>query len=295
LLAGPTTANASSEAVIDYANPKNLANSTTNASSTWTTHGVIYAAGASNLAEGAVVKILLPEGASYTDNNGNQNPIWTGIAVRYIELDSGGSPITTSPVGDLDGYVRLRPFEFYRKYSAGVSYDIQFPLYDPQTYVRSALRGYASFNSAGVFQSVFPYDIRDPYLTRTGLTVPSTGPEWTSTSTCESVSVECFYYLRSLRYIESTESQPDRLDIREFADDGSWIVLADNAGSIATAGFALGTASKTYVPAPGQSVVRQVPRLRFAGVDFYEQGLDASYLARCPGGPQQIENFGTAS
>ena len=234
ILAGPTTTAASSQAVINYNDPTKLEDNTSS-NSTWTQFGITYSAGASNLAEGAVVKILLPEGASYTNDNGEQSPIWTGVAVRYIELDGTGSAITTGGP-DLDGYVRLRPFRYYKKYAPGIAYDIRFPLYDPQTFTRPGLCSYLDFNAGGelsVTSTIGPsIDVGDPYLSRTGLTVPTTGPEWTTSGSCESFTVEMFFYARSIAALSGFATSLPGAYIIDSVTGGTWLSFQGGARSV---------------------------------------------------------------
>jgi hypothetical protein len=285
LLSGPTSSstNAFELPVISYSDPTKLEIGGASANSTWTQFGVSYSAGASNLAEGAVVKILLPEGASYTNDDGSQSAIQTGIAVRYIELDGTGAPITTGGP-DLDGYVRLRPFRYSRRYAPGVAYDIRFSLYDPQTFTRGGLQNYASFNAGATYYTV-PGSILStacprPYLTRTGLTVPTTGPQWTTAGTCESFTVECFFYVRALSFLVVGSTVTADTIISANAASNDWFTI-DSTNS---RGFSLGVTSKTYTPQPGQSVSRKVPfvtiRNASTSATFTESGADASFIAK---------------
>ena len=284
ILAGPTTTAASSQPVINYNDPTKLEDNTSS-NSTWTQFGITYSAGASNLAEGAVVKILLPEGASYTNDNGEQSPIWTGVAVRYIELDGTGSPITTGGP-DLDGYVRLRPFRYYKKYAPGIAYDIRFPLYDPQTFTRPVLCNYLDFNAGGAVRknsltttgTNWDLTVGDPYLTRTGLTVPTTGPEWTTSGSCESFTVEMFFYARTIGVQRDYNFNMGSF-ITSSVAGGTWLsFLGTNTG------FSVGCTSKTYTPQPGQTVTRSVPFVSFgtgsATRSFTEVGADASFIVK---------------
>lgn len=278
-LANPTTTAAtSSEAVIDYSNPVNLAGTSTSANSTWTTAGVTYSTTVE--AEGAVIKVLLPEGASYTNDDGSLSPINTGVAVRYIELDGGGSPITTGGQ-DSDGYVRLRPFRFYKKLAPGTAYDISVPLYDPQTYTRPAIQNCASFNSGGAIYyttSGGVYSLPNPYLNRTtGLTVPAGGPVWTSTGAAESFTVECFFFPRTLSgAVGGISLNLASTTVDTNPTDTEWVKVSGTGSQ----GFTLGHVTKTYSPQAGQTVSRRVPYISFGGVQFTDSGLDASYTVQ---------------
>ena len=278
-LANPTTtAASSSEEVIDYSNPVNLAGGTTSANSTWTSSGVTYSTTVE--AEGAVIKILTPEGISFTNGDGSLSPANTGVAVRYIELNSGtGLPITTGGQ-DSDGYVRLRPFRFYKKLAAGAAYDLSIPLYNPQTYTRPAIQNFASFNSGGAIYFTTAgnvYSLPQPYLTRTGLTTPTAGPVWTSTGSADSFTIECFFFPRTLNLtVGGLSLMLASTTVATNATDTEWVKLSGTGGQ----GFTLGHVTKTYSPQAGQTVSRRVPYITFGGVTFTDSGLDASYTVQ---------------
>lgn len=129
----------------------------------------------------------LPQGLYTISSSGAPSEYSTSIAVRYIELDGGGAPITTGgPHGD--GYVRLRPTPLYRAEVQGpFSLDYQFPLYDPQTYVLPSRSKLLSFDLGNVA-------FLEAWCDRTaGLNYPAS---WTAGSTTAAVSAEWWAVLR---------------------------------------------------------------------------------------------------
>ena len=285
-LAGPTTANATtSAAVLQYANPTLLLNGTSS-SSTWTASGIVYTTTSAH--EGVVLKIQLPEGLGEIQGSGAILAGYTGINVRYRELDGSGNPITTSPVGtDGDGYVRLRTFRYYARFNAGVAYDIRIPFYDPQTFVRNPLAQYADFNSGGGMTatssgSPWTATLDRVALERNGtLTVPSQGPEWSSSGSAQSFTVELFLYPRRLGSTTSNNTNGGGDFTVTLAQniDTNWVNL--NSGGTTTTGFRIGCRQVSFQIAAGQNVNRCIPSVQLGTTFFHEDNTgirDATYV-----------------
>jgi len=76
----------------------------------------------------ATVAIQFPKGLYNVDGNGNTGTLTTEIAVRFQELDAGGSPIG-SAVDVLGG----QPIVFSEAIPSAFTRLVRFPLYDPAT------------------------------------------------------------------------------------------------------------------------------------------------------------------
>ena len=265
--------------ILNFNAPQFLLDGTTSSNATWTDFGLTYSMTVE--AEEAVFKVQVPEGIFFLSGGSVQNPSAMGISVRYIELDGGGAPIATGgPQGD--GYVRLRSFRDYLKLSGGATLDYRVPLYNPQTFSLPALGRYMEFfpgiNGAAPFT---PSSAAPVLLTRTGtLTVPSGGPSWPSAGNPDSFTFECFFLPRSITVGGLTTVS------YSLASNATFSNLWFKIGNIG-----VGSESRSYPIAPGQSVTRYVPYVQLAsGVKIYE-GIgqtfaDASY---------QVLNSGSVS
>jgi hypothetical protein len=246
------------EQVLNYSSPQFLANGVTSSNATWTDFGITYTMTVEG--EEAVIKVLYPEGLTLS-TGGNLVATNSGIAVRYIELNALGVPITTGgPEGD--GYVRLRPTRFVSKLNPGSTVDTRVPLYDPQTFTRPALAPSLLFD----FTSTPTTAPSAAFLSRTGtLTVPANGPLWTSSGAAESFTVEMFCYVQTKSVVFTGVSTFVYRVVRSTTvPAGAWFKLGQ---------IRVGALRPTFTLAPGQSVQRTVPYVQLNSTtssQFYE-------------------------
>lgn len=123
-----------------------------------------------------VVTVSFDAGLYQITTSGGVNSALVGFAMRYIELDGGGSPITSGgPEGD--GYVRLPPTSLVGStQQSPFSIDFEFPFYDPQTY------SHPTQGRALLLDRASPAD----YANNTS---PSTPPAWVAGNAFDSWSV----------------------------------------------------------------------------------------------------------
>lgn len=99
--------------------------------------------------DAARITVTFPAGLyTYDQTNGDLANSRFQLAVRYIELDGGGSPITTGGP-EADGYVRLIPFDVFAAAQQGqfsVDYNVAFV--DPQTFVHDTIGEAISFDGS---------------------------------------------------------------------------------------------------------------------------------------------------
>jgi hypothetical protein len=279
-LGTPTTTAAAWEEIINYAQPWFLLNGTTLADPTFDTSAVAY--NATIDADGAVVKVLLPEGVGYINDDNVTVSGRTGVVIRYIRLDGSGAPITSGGQ-NADGYVYLRPIRRFAKLQGGASMDFPFTFYNPATFALGTITGHMSFNGGGQFQltvgGVGGTGVNAaPTLGRSGLTVSAQGPSWQASSVCDSFSIECFFFPRDFTtpVVQDSGGSPFFANrLAEFPEDKAWISYTGGAG----VGFALGNKTRSYSPQAGQSVTRYVPYVSFGGVDFTEGSDDVPFFS----------------
>lgn len=104
----------------------------------WTSNGVAFDF-ASEEIDGYVIRVRYPAGYYRQSSTGALEGVSIAWQVRYIELDSGGTPIASGgPAGD--GYVRLpvRPLSRFRRREAG-ELSISGKFLDPQTYTPTVI------------------------------------------------------------------------------------------------------------------------------------------------------------
>jgi hypothetical protein len=230
--------------------------------SLWTTYGV--ATSITTPADFFSVVVEYPQGIYQLDPSGAVLPWPTAIAVRYVELDGVGAPITTGgPQGD--GYVRLRP-------TPRISYDVQgsfsnefvFPLYDPQTYVAPTRGRVLTVNTQGSAENI--------YASRAGGVLVPAG--WSPGSEfADGFSIGFWASLRpNGSQTGDTASTVDDADLITPATVLEWI----STSLPARGGFSIRFELLTFTIAPGHTRQRIVPVLRTVdaagtSTDHYEK------------------------
>lgn len=117
--------------------PTTAADGVTASTSLWASYGTGFSAATD--ADEFTIVVEFPSGLFLSDaTTGATQSFPTQIAIRYIELDGGGTPIASGgPEGD--GYVRLRPTRSIAlQTQSSFALDYRFPFLDPQTYSRPA-------------------------------------------------------------------------------------------------------------------------------------------------------------
>lgn len=237
----------------------------TSEDSTWAAYGNATSV-TSRQIDAFTAKVLFPGGVYAASGSGGLSYWGVSLAVRYIELDSGGSPITTGgPHGD--GWVRLRPTpEVALRVQGQVGIDWQFTLYDPQSFSLPALSRIAKFNANETFQEV--------YCARgAGLNLPV---NWTPASALPEVSLEGWAVLRpngSNTGQNSTLGIEDSLNTKDNP-------LIDWLDTTLKRGFRLSLGTRTFQLSPGNLRTRIVPIVAIGDGsvvrEYYERNLDGA-------------------
>lgn len=172
---------------------------------------------------------------------------WFSAAVRYIELDGNGQPITSG--GDFgDGYIRLPRWVSYFNSSAPFSVDLHFPLLDARAY--TVVTGGTSLEGDGTNNA-----------SMCSVTTPSV--PWTDSTNISALSVSAWIRV-------------DELTIGAVENSFVWAYQKTST----TGGFAARLLKKTFAVSPTLTLVEWVPVLEMpgsslAGDQFFE-GHDAS-------------------
>lgn len=175
---------------------------------------------------------------------------WSHV-VRYIELDSSGTPITTG--GDHgDGWVRLPYYYARHRGENPFAIDHQFPFLDPRTYATPTSMG-ASLRSDGTNSGG-----------TTDCSVASPTVPWSEATPVSAFSIAAWV----------------RVD--EIAEDGGaipWTVAYQKSRT--AGGFALKFKAKSYTAGPDTTVTKWVPVFEMVGSslsggEFFESWDDLS-------------------
>jgi hypothetical protein len=177
-------------------------------------------------------------------STGDIVPWGTSFSIRYRELTSGGSPITTGgPFGD--GWVRLRPTPLLSLAAQGAfSVDFTQTFYDPQSFALPALGTLLSVNFENSFQ--------EAWAQKTSPTVPAT---WLIGSDLDVLTVAAWIVLRPNGANTGATSSVD--DTKNTKDNP----LVSHFDAATNRGWKLVLGTRTFQLSPGQTRTRIVPIL----------------------------------
>lgn len=177
-------------------------------------------------------------------STGDIVPWGTSFSIRYQELDSGGSPITTGgPFGD--GWVRLRPTPLLSLAAQGAfSVDFTQTFYDPQTFTLPDLGTLLSVN--------FEVSFVEAWADKTSPVLP---PAWTAGASMDELTAAAWIVLRPNGANTGATSGVD--DTKNTIDNP----LISHFDSALKRGWKLVVGTRTFQLSPGQTRTRIVPIL----------------------------------
>lgn len=243
----------------------------------WDEYGIVQDFSTDKI-DSFTVTVECPTGLGTISSTGVMQPWYVAHAVRYIELDEDGDPITTGGP-DGDGYVRLRPSAALSASSrSSIRADYRYLCLDPQTFTLPTLGKLLSVN--------FEWPFEPMYLQKTSPTLPVS---WTAGSQVDEVTVMTWVCLRpgvrvqGTTYSDGTGSTAGTIDDTYNCADNPIVDLlhATNGGFR----FSLGT--RNFTLAPGHVRQRIVPIVRVGAgsvqTEYYEkkgQTGDVSFRAK---------------
>jgi hypothetical protein len=222
----------------------------------WEAYGESYDMQASELADEFTVVVEFPLGLSRIDDNTGAVQDWfSALAVRYIELDGNGNPITTGgPEGD--GYVRLRAWPtFTATIQVPFTNEWRFPFYDPQLYTYTTLgKVYRAWHLHSALPDAEAYAQRTEFL-------PTPLQEVTDGTRMGDFSLECWVQLRPTdpRIVSTGGNDLPDTDLTSPSRLVHWMKTTPGGQR---GGFALAFDLRTFTASPGHTRQRIVPVLR---------------------------------
>lgn len=202
-----------------------------------------------DLFDAARLHFELPNGLYFQASNGVIYPALVRFIVRYQELTSGGSPITTGGQFN-DGWVRLTGEAIRTKHIGAFGVDALVPFYDPATYTAPSY-GY----SLGITTT-----FATPSASECVISSPTLPAGWVNATAVTEMSGEIWAEFDQLDFDGGNPSHQQTAD---------HVLFQQTPGS--GNGFRFALRKKTFTSAPGVTASYWVPVLEVSGVTAYHE------------------------